>query len=53
MKYLNKSFLVPAPVYHDWWNDPPPRISKGEWIKVGEGRERYVPEGMPLPREAA
>lgn len=51
MKYLNKSFSVPAPSYDEWWNREPPRISKGEWIKVSEGRERYVPEGRPLPRE--
>jgi hypothetical protein len=54
VKYLNKSFSVPgADIYmtDGWWNLEPAQISKGQWIKVGEGRERYVPEGMPLPRE--
>jgi hypothetical protein len=54
VKYLNKSFSVPgADIYmtDGWWNLEPAQISKGQWIKVGEGRERYVPEGRPLPRE--
>jgi hypothetical protein len=54
VKYLNKSFSLGGP-RKDYYDSAYffTRISKGEWVIMpGAGRERYIPEGKPIPPEA-
>ena len=52
MKYENKSFTLPsADIYANagWQGNKDFRKSEGEWVKTGEGKERWYPKGALIP----
>lgn len=55
MKYFNRTFSVPSSGLFPaevWWERVPGRVSKGEWVQVGN-KQRWYPEGKEIPVELA